>query len=770
MSTRTDTLKVRYEVENEGKVTGSFSKVATSGAQLQQQVNKTGQSLEYGAKSAREIQFALRGLPAQVTDIFTALQSGQRPLQVLLQQGGQLKDMFGGIGPAARALGGYLASLANIYTVSAAGVGLLGLAWNEAEKRQASFERTTIITGNRLEMTADQLEAFKDRLTALAGVSDGEAADAINKIALVGGLSREQFELATTASLQWKDATGTAIEDTVRQFRALQKDPVDALAELRDQYGGVTEAQIDHIRKLIDEGDQQAAVTEAFQVWAGIIGERSPQIVAHLDPIDRMLRSISDIAHSAFDAIGNGIHDTAREAENGFASLGRFLGALSLLRAGPGGMFGFGAAMQAPNVAPQAPKPDRVAQDQSDWDALQSVYSQAHVDAANREAEAWVRAGEEAARALKKHQQEAESAVREMEALNRQDERYYDRSVAQEDAISDLLRLSVELRSAQAGRNTENSFDLEALQHGREYLDMLRRRIELEQDYQRQVAELNRRAASDRTVNYDAELAKIEEFHGKALDAEAAYQQARKALQSDWRVGARAAMEDFVSDTEDAAGQSYNVLSRVFDDALDAAERFGRGGSASVKDFVENAIADFTRLELRIGLSKILQMILGMVGGGTPSAAWASGFGNNTGWLTDGSYGGNGGAGFSLTAHANGGVFGPNGPIPLRTYSMGGIATSPQLALYGEGRQAEAYVPLPDGRSIPVTMQGGGNVNVNVYGAPSQPQVDVRRGANGLEIDLLFAGMEKRLAGRVMAGQGDLYRAQKQRFNLKEPV
>lgn len=78
---------------------------------------------------------------------------------------------------------------------------------------------------------------------------------------------------------------------------------------------------------------------------------------------------------------------------------------------------------------------------------------------------------------------------------------------------------------------------------------------------------------------------------------------------------------------------------------------------------------------------------------------------------------------YQPTAHANGGVFGPNGVVPLNTYSKGGIASKPQLALFGEGRQNEAYVPLPDGRSIPVTMSGdmmggGGNtispVNINI--------------------------------------------------------
>lgn len=65
-------------------------------------------------------------MPAQITDIVVGLQSGQRPLTVLLQQGGQLKDVFGGIRPAAAALGSSLLALINPLTVTAAVAGAPG--------------------------------------------------------------------------------------------------------------------------------------------------------------------------------------------------------------------------------------------------------------------------------------------------------------------------------------------------------------------------------------------------------------------------------------------------------------------------------------------------------------------------------------------------------------------------------------------------------------------------------------------------------------------
>jgi hypothetical protein len=61
----------------------------------------------------------------------------------------------------------------------------------------------------------------------------------------------------------------------------------------------------------------------------------------------------------------------------------------------------------------------------------------------------------------------------------------------------------------------------------------------------------------------------------------------------------------------------------------------------------------------------------------------------------------------SIFGFANGGIMTPAGPLPLHSYASGGIASSPQLALFGEGRMNEAFVPLPDGRSIPVSLRRG---------------------------------------------------------------
>ncbi|HFZ1177774.1 tape measure protein [Klebsiella pasteurii] len=82
----------------------------------------------------------------------------------------------------------------------------------------------------------------------------------------------------------------------------------------------------------------------------------------------------------------------------------------------------------------------------------------------------------------------------------------------------------------------------------------------------------------------------------------------------------------------------------------------------------------------------------------------------------------------NVKKHANGGIFGKEGVVPLRAYQKGGIATSPQLAMFGEGSMNEAYVPLPDGRTIPVTLSAepGGKSTGNAV-SPVSIQINVTK-------------------------------------------
>ena len=75
----------------------AFGEVAAGAAKAAKEVDGLNKRFDYSTLTAKQTTAALRQVPAQLTDIIVSLQGGQAPLTVLLQQGGQLKDVFGGI-------------------------------------------------------------------------------------------------------------------------------------------------------------------------------------------------------------------------------------------------------------------------------------------------------------------------------------------------------------------------------------------------------------------------------------------------------------------------------------------------------------------------------------------------------------------------------------------------------------------------------------------------------------------------------------------------
>lgn len=122
-----------------------------------------------------------------------------------------------------------------------------------------------------------------------------------------------------------------------------------------------------------------------------------------------------------------------------------------------------------------------------------------------------------------------------------------------------------------------------------------------------------------------------------------------------------------------------------------------------------------------------------------------------------------------LTKSATGNIMTSEGPLPLRKYANGGIAYSPQLSLFGEGRTPEAYVPLPDGRTIPVTIKvpdvpsagglAGNHLDVNVNLNTQYLHADIESISTGVSARITERGInrfsKKGLPQRVNSIQQD---------------
>ncbi|MEW2926815.1 phage tail tape measure protein [Pseudomonas juntendi] len=244
---------------------------------------------------------ALRGVPAQFTDIVVSLQGGQAPLQVLLQQGGQLKDMFGGVGPAVQALGGYVMGLVNPFTVAAAAVGVLGYAYYKGSEEAVGFQKALITTGNAAGTTADRLSVMAAQVSATVGTT-GAAAEVLTQLAGSGKVAAGSFVEITEAALEWRDATGRAVEETVAEFVKIGRDPVAAAKELNEQYNFLTASTYSQIVALKEQGDTIGAAKLLTDTYADTIKDRSGQITENLGLIEKAWKGIKAAAAGALDA------------------------------------------------------------------------------------------------------------------------------------------------------------------------------------------------------------------------------------------------------------------------------------------------------------------------------------------------------------------------------------------------------------------------------------------------------------------------------------
>ncbi|HAS4952658.1 TPA: phage tail tape measure protein [Vibrio cholerae] len=267
-------------------------------------VKRTSAEFEKNGISAGQMQAALRGLPAQFTDIAVSLQGGQAPLTVLLQQGGQLKDMFGGIGPAAKAMGGYVAGLINPFSLAAASAGALTLAYYQGSEEADRYRDAIILTGNASGVTADKLADMAKRLDEISG-TQRNAAKAIAEIASTGKIAADEIGMVAQAAVMMESATGKAVSETVAEFVKLAEEPSKAIAELNKNQNFLTQAVYEQITALEKQGQTQEAARLAMETYSEELVERSSDVKKGLGTIERAWEGIKKVSSEAWDAMLN---------------------------------------------------------------------------------------------------------------------------------------------------------------------------------------------------------------------------------------------------------------------------------------------------------------------------------------------------------------------------------------------------------------------------------------------------------------------------------
>ncbi|HAF4740794.1 TPA: phage tail tape measure protein [Salmonella enterica] len=253
---------------------------------------------------------AMRTLPAQFTDIATQLAGGQSPFLILLQQGGQIKDQFGSVQGALSGVGEYIRSMAgmiNPTTIALGGligtIGLLAAAAYNSSEQFDQVARSVIMMGGAGFASMQQINEAAEEVASKTNTSISSTIDTLVTLNDTGKYTASQMkQIATAITLMGK--AGNDTKTAMADFGKIVSDPVKGLASLNEQYGFVDEAMMKHIIQLRKQKGEQAAVTEAIELFAGVMAKRAQETIEATDNIGKAWTGLKAFASDTFGQIG----------------------------------------------------------------------------------------------------------------------------------------------------------------------------------------------------------------------------------------------------------------------------------------------------------------------------------------------------------------------------------------------------------------------------------------------------------------------------------
>ncbi|PJL34075.1 phage tail tape measure protein [Stenotrophomonas maltophilia] len=253
--------------------------------------------------SAGQTAQAMRQLPAQFTDIFTSLQGGMPFFTVLVQQGGQIKDSFGGVEPALKGVSSALLGMVNPYTVAAAAVGLVVVAWYDAEKQAEAYTRALVLSRNEAAATTLTLVSMAQKTSDALQVSIGAGAEAAQAVGANGKIAAQNLQAVANAAVAMKEVSGQAMEDTISLYAKLAEDPLKGAQKLNEQVNFMTVALYEQVRALQEQGRNQDAVTVITRAASDETAMALAKVRASQNPVIQGFKDLWKEATKAWSAM-----------------------------------------------------------------------------------------------------------------------------------------------------------------------------------------------------------------------------------------------------------------------------------------------------------------------------------------------------------------------------------------------------------------------------------------------------------------------------------
>ena len=244
----------------------------------------------------------MRTLPAQFTDIATQLAGGQNPWLILLQQGGQVKDSFGGMIPMFRGLAGAITLPMVGVTSLAVATGALVYAWYQGDSTLSAFNKTLVLSGNQSGLTADRMLTLS-RAGQAAGLTFNQARESLAALVNAGVRGGEQFDAINQSVARFASASGVEVDKVAEAFGKLTTDPTSGLMAMARQFRNVTAEQIAYVAQLQRSGDEAGALQAANDIATKGFDEQTRRLKENMGTLETWADKTGKAFKSMWDAI-----------------------------------------------------------------------------------------------------------------------------------------------------------------------------------------------------------------------------------------------------------------------------------------------------------------------------------------------------------------------------------------------------------------------------------------------------------------------------------
>ena len=638
---------------------GTESDAKKTAAVVEQSLSRQALAAQKAGISVGQYKAAMRMLPAQFTDVATQLAGGQSPWLILLQQGGQVKDSFGGMIPMFRGLAGAITLPMVGATSLAVATGALAYAWYQGNSTLSDFNKTLVLSGNQSGLTADRMLVLS-RAGQAAGLTFNQTSESLSALVKAGVSGEAQIASISQSVARFSSASGVEVDKVAEAFGKLTTDPTSGLTAMARQFHNVTAEQIAYVAQLQRSGDESGALQAANEAATKGFDDQTRRLKENMGTLETWADRTARAFKSMWDAVLDiGRPDTAQEmlikAEAAFKKADDiwnlrkddyFVNDEARARYWDDREKARLALEAARKKAEQQSQQDKNAQQQSDTEASRLKYTEEAQKAYERlqtPLEKYTARQEELNKALKDgkilqadYNTLMAAAKKDYEATLKKPKQSGVKVSAgdrQEDsAHAALLTLQAELRTLEYKRQLAALGDKVTYQERLNALAQQADKFAQQQRAKRAAIDAKSRGLTDRQAEREATEQRLKEQYGDnplALNNVMSEQKktwaAEDQLRGSWMAGLKSGWSEWEESATDSMSQVKSAATQTFDGIAQNMAAMLTGSEQNWRSFTRSVLSMMTEILLKQAMVGIVGSIGSAIGGAVGGGASASG-------------------------------------------------------------------------------------------------------------------------------------------------